>query len=61
LLVLEPVTDASSEELGNERLFRLASTELGLEIAAAGSFVLEQTVKRQPSSGHRHGNRGVIR
>ena len=41
LLVLEPVADASAEELGDACPLRLAPTEVGLEIADAGSEVLE--------------------
>ena len=55
LLVLEPVTDASTEELRDERQLCLVPTEPGLEITGTRSLVLEQTVKRQPGSGHRHG------
>jgi hypothetical protein len=59
LLVLEPVADASAEELGDACPLRLAPTEVGLEITGAGSLLLEQTMERQPGSGHRHGDRCV--
>jgi hypothetical protein len=61
LLVLEPMTDASAEELGDVCELRLVPTEPGLEITDTGSLVLEQTVKLQPGRGHSHGNRCVTR
>ena len=61
LLVLEPVTDASTEELGDERQLRLVPTEFRLEIAGVWSLVLEQAVKRQRSRGEGHGDRCIIR
>ena len=61
LLMLEPVADASAEELGDACPLRLAPAEARLEIACAGSLVLEQAVKRQPGSGERHGDRRIIR
>jgi hypothetical protein len=61
LLMLEPVADASAEELGETRRLRLIPTEFGLEIARTRSLVLEQPVKRQPGSGHRHGDSRIIR
>jgi hypothetical protein len=42
LLVLEPMADASAEELGDARQLRLVPTELGLEITSARSLVLER-------------------
>ena len=61
LLVLEPVTDASTEELRDERQLCLVPTEPGLEIAGARRLVLKQTMERQPGSGNRHGDRRVVR
>jgi hypothetical protein len=61
LLVLEPVADASPEELGETSQPRLVPAELGLEIAQPRSFVIEQTVELQPGCWHRHGDRGVVR
>jgi hypothetical protein len=59
--VFEPVADASAKELGDAFPLRLVPAEARLEIARAGSLVLEQTVKRQPGSGQRHGDRCIIR
>src|SRR6266516_495543 len=61
LLVLEPVADASAEELGDTCPLRLVPAEIGLEITSARSFVLEQTMKRQPGSRHGNGDRCVTR
>ena len=41
LLVLEPVADASAEELGDACPLRLVPAEPGLEITGARSLVLE--------------------
>jgi hypothetical protein len=59
--VFEPVADASAKELGDACPLRLAPAKPRLEIAHAGSFVLEQAMKGQPGSGHRHGDRYIIR
>src|SRR2546429_9175358 len=59
LLVFEPMADAPAKELGKTCELRLVSAELRLEVARAGSFVLEQTVKRQANGWHGHGDRGI--
>jgi len=58
LLVFEPMADAPAEEFRETRQLCLVSAKPRLEVPCLGSFMLEQTVKRQPAIGYRHDDRG---
>lgn len=57
LSVLEPVADASSEELWNAAQFRLVPGQLGLEVVFASRPVLEKAVENKAARGDRNSDR----